>query len=111
MHVQAHRIVIIMSYLSTFFMKGLHQYIYFSIKFNWQHFIIIIIYILILKDQFCAPPSGRMEYIDWDPALTRAATGCHIGLMELTKWLKYSGQHSNETVEASTVPPWLTNIS
>ena len=23
-----------------------------------------------------------MEYIDWDPALTRAATGCHIGLME-----------------------------
>ena len=47
MHVQAHRIVIIMSYLSTFFMKGLHQYIYFSIKFNWQHFIIIIIIIII----------------------------------------------------------------
>ena len=23
-----------------------------------------------------------MEYIDWDPALTGAATGCHIGLME-----------------------------
>jgi len=23
-----------------------------------------------------------MEYIDWDPALTRAATGCHIVLME-----------------------------
>ena len=49
MHVQAHRIVIIMSYLSTFFMKGLHQYIYFSIKFNWQHFIIIIIIMIIIS--------------------------------------------------------------
>ena len=48
MHVQAHRIVIIMSYLSTFLMKGLHQYIYFSVKFNWQHFIIINIRVIII---------------------------------------------------------------
>ena len=72
MHVQAHRIVIIMSYLSTFFMKGLHQYMYFSIKFNWQHFIIIIIIIsviiitlkpimLILEKFASTPPHTRTE--------------------------------------------------
>ena len=70
MHVQAHRIVIIMSYLSTFFMKGLHQHIYFSIKFNWQHFIIIIISVIIITlkpimlilEKFAStPPHTRTE--------------------------------------------------
>jgi len=52
MHVQAHRIVIIMSYLSTFFMKGLHQYIYFSIKFNWQHLSLLLLLSVLLSSNF-----------------------------------------------------------
>ena len=51
-HVQAHRIVIIMSYLSTFFMKGLHQYIYFSIKFNWQHLSLLLLLSMLLSSNF-----------------------------------------------------------
>ena len=34
------------------------------------------------KDVLYASLGKAMEYIDWDPALTRAATSCHIGLME-----------------------------